>query len=82
MLISLLHLNFYQAFRYNPFLFILLPFLVIYYIYIIFQKYIFKNSNYKKLPNIAWYIILVLAIIFGIMRNIPYFSFLAPTIIN
>ncbi len=82
-LVSLLHLDFYQAFRYNPLLFILLPFFVPYtfYLYII---YVFEMEDQitKKVPNQFWNILLFFVILFGILRNIPLFSFLAPTIIH
>lgn len=73
--VSLLQLDIYQAFRYNMLFIILLPFILAYVIY----KIIFKGD--RKIPNLVWYIMLVLTIFFGIFRNIPYFSFLAPTLI-
>ena len=72
---SILCLDFYQAFRYNMLLVILLPFAVIYWIYL------FVLKGQKRIPNLVWYLLLVIVIIFGILRNIPVFSYLAPTII-
>ena len=73
---SLLELDFYAAFRYNPLLFIMLPFaLVLYFDYVVRKD----KSFYKKIPEAIWYIIIALLIVYGILRNIPYFSFLAPT---
>lgn len=72
---SLLSLDFYQAFRYNMLTTILLPFLVFYFIY----SFILKKD--LKLPNYFWYTLLIIIISFGILRNIPFFNFLAPTII-
>ncbi len=78
MIISILKLNFYQAFRYNPLLFILTPFFIIYGV----TYYInwLQNKEFK-LPKIIWNILLVIAIIFMILRNIKAFDFLAPTVI-
>lgn len=66
---ALIKLEFYQAFRYNALATILLPFS---FFYLILQKKI-------KIPNIVWYALLAITIIFGILRNIEIFSFLAPT---
>lgn len=77
MFYSLLKLEFYQAFRYNPFIFILLILLIIYINYIIICK-ILKKKYYKL--NIKHLIIIsAIAIIFMILRNIEYFSYLQPT---
>lgn len=79
MIFSLLKGHIYEAFRCNPFVFILFPFLIFYVIYNIYL-YIFdkKESLINKVPKITWYILLILLIIYGIIRNIPYFSFLRP----
>ena len=82
-IIAIFELDFYQAFRYNALVFILLPFLCIYFIYqsyiTIFNK---KDKLTKKIPNNVYYILLVIVIIFGIIRNIDAFSWLAPTKIH
>lgn len=75
MVLSILKLDFYKAFRYNPFLFILSPFLITYYIVYYYNWIQDKSFNINKK---IWYIILFLAIIFMILRNIPYFDYLAP----
>ena len=80
MLISILKLDFYQAFRYNPLLFIMLPFilaLLINYIYCIIFK---KSTIYKKINNKVWISFVIILILYGIIRNI-YLS-LSPTIVN
>ena len=78
MIMSIFKLNFYQAFRYNPLLFIMMPFLIsyetIYYINWIHDK------NYT-IPKKIWYILLIITILFTILRNTNTFNFLAPTII-
>ena len=68
-LASIIQLNFYQAFRYNNLIILIIPIGIIYIL------------NNKKIPNYAWYICLAIAILFGILRNISIFEFLAPTII-
>ena len=73
---SLLKLDIYQAFRYNILVITLLPFLLLYFIY----KYILEGR--KKIPNLIWIILLIITILFGILRNIPLFSFLKPTLIS
>ena len=71
MLESILKLNIYQAFRYNPLAF---TYLIGYIIY--------KIINYRhkiKLNNYFIYVLLFIAITFGILRNIPIFDYLKPT---
>lgn len=76
MIISLLKMNFCQAFRYNPLAFILLPLFICYYII----KYIFYLKNKQLIiNNKVWYTILMIVILFGIIRNIPTFKYLIPT---
>ena len=69
MFLSILRLDFYQAFRYNPLVFILIPLILI-------NKIFIKETNIQKL---IWWILLIIVIIFGILRNISIFSYLAPT---
>lgn len=74
-IVSLIKLKPYQAFRYNALIIILIPFAAI----DLFYKVILKGK--KKISNVIWTILLVLTIVFGILRNITIFSYLAPTII-
>lgn len=76
MLLSILQLDVYQAFRYNPLLFICLPFFVFFIIESIISK---KEPLYNKIPTKIWVMIIIMFIIYGILRNIPFFDFLAPT---
>ena len=64
---SILKLDFYQAFRYNPLVFILII------------LYIFVKLFKVKVPKTAIYILLVVVILFGILRNIDTFDYLRPT---
>ena len=78
MIFSLINLEFVQAFRYNPLVFILLFSYIIFLIIKLFFK--FKLSNKQK--NIIAYTLLSIVIIFGILRNLPLFEYLKPTIIK
>ena len=76
-IVSLIKLNPYQAFRYNMIITILIPIFLIW----LFYKYILKGK--KRIPNWMWWTLLVVLLVFGVLRNIPFFDFLAPTeIIN
>lgn len=79
MLFSIIQLDFYQAFRYNPLIFLSLPIIIVF----IIDKIITKEEPlYNKVSTKIWIIIIVIFIIYGILRNIPFFDFLAPTIIK
>ena len=80
MFYSILKLEFYQAFRYNPYMFILLILTIIYLIYVLICKMIKKE--YIKLGKKTIICILISAIIFMILRNLPMFEYLKPTIVN
>ncbi len=79
MFISLFSLDFYSAFRSNQLVFCLLPFLLIYLFFEIREqltnkKNFLNSKNYDK----VWYILIIIALIFGILRNTKLFEFLAP----
>ena len=77
MVISLIHLDFYQAFRYNPFLFILL---IIGIIYLVFLIIVYIKKKVFVVPSVkVWLFILGLAICFMILRNLDMFVYLIPT---
>lgn len=82
-IISIIHLDFYQAFRYNMLGFILLPFLLIYTIYKIyiwlFDK---KDKLANKIPKWILYMLIIILILYGVLRNTDYFSWMAPTNVN
>ena len=73
MVFSLLKLDFYQAFRYNPFVFFFFIFYLLY--KIINIKCIFQIKQQHI------YLLLIITILFGILRNIEMFSYLKPTVI-
>ena len=81
--LSLLKLDFYQAFRYNAFSVILIP-ILFFYFYGEVYAYCFNEKNFiaQKIPMMFWVVIIVLMLIYGVLRNIPYFAFLAPTYIR
>lgn len=80
MFYSILKLDLYQAFRYNAFLFCLLPFAVFYCIYI-FICWIHDKCFFLPTKRFI-YMILILFLFFGIIRNIPYFSYWAPLLLR
>lgn len=80
MIISILHFDLYQAFRFNPLIFILVICAIFYQIV---KLITFKLSTKEiHLNNYIYIGLLFITIIFGIARNIPFFSNLAPTIIK
>ena len=81
MLLHILKGNFYQAFRYNPLLFMMLPFFIIYYFDSFYSEYKQKPRKFERLEPKLWYFLLVLFIGYGILRNISIFSFLKPTLV-
>ena len=77
MLKAIFRLDFYQAFRYNPLLFILLVVGIIYMFYMI-VIYLRKGFVVKLSKKVYIFLIIIL-IIYMILRNIPAFSYLIPT---
>lgn len=76
---SILHLDFYQALRYNAIFTFALP-LIAAYFGAFFLSYIRfgKDKISEKIPMKIIWIFIAVALIYGILRNIPAFSFLAP----
>lgn len=80
MFLSLVRFNIYQAFRYNPLVFVLL---VTSLFYLTIDKINFSKTNkHLKISDKIYWTILILVFAFAILRNIPLFSFLAPTVVN
>jgi len=81
---ELLNFNFYSAFRLNPFMILSLP-LIIYGLGITIWNWIFKTHYRIRLfySNLFIYLYFGAAILYWILRNIPYYPFnlLAPTAI-
>ena len=80
MIRSLLHFEFYQAFRFNSLVFCLLfAFLGLIIAEII---YFIKNKKIFNISNKIYVILIVIILVYWILRNIPFFSWLAPTVIK
>ncbi|MBQ6579693.1 MAG: DUF2752 domain-containing protein [Oscillospiraceae bacterium] len=80
---SILHFDFYRALRYNAIFTICLPLFAVYFTslsvsYIRFGK---DRVSEKISMKIVW-IFIALALIYGVLRNVPAFSFLAPVILG
>ena len=76
---SVLHLDFYQALRYNAVFTFALPLIAFYFGAVGFSYIRFgKDKISEKISMKIIWIIIALALIYGILRNIPAFSFLAP----
>ncbi len=82
MILSILKGDLYQAFRYNPLVFILMPFIIFYFLEINISKLYNKKSICKKVPDYIFYIIIAVLVVYGILRNIDIFSYLRPTIVR
>ena len=77
-----MHLDFYRALRYNAIFTIGLPLLAAYFgglgiSYIRFGK----DRISGKIPMKLVWLFIACALLYGILRNIPFFSFLAPTVV-
>ena len=77
MLRSLMKLDFYQAFRYNALIFILVPLVFIYVLYVIIKKIL--GRCYYKIKDRDLIILFLVMLLFMTLRNIEAFSFLTPT---
>lgn len=77
---ALLHLEFYQALRYNAVLTVSAPLLGAYFIALAVSYLRFgKDKVSEKIPQAPLYVLIAIFLLYGILRNIPAFSFLAPT---
>lgn len=80
MIKSMFSFEFYQAFRYNPFMFILLVLTLIYIFYMII---IYIRKEEIKYPSFKLVIIIVILLfIYMLLRNLPGLEFLRPTFIS
>ncbi len=78
MFLSIARLDFKAAFQYNALIFTLSPIALFFILrhYVLYILYGKRKS--EKFETVLLVIALVLLIIFGILRNLPTFSFLAP----
>lgn len=74
MVIACFQFDFYQAFRYNPLVFILCL------LFLLMKILRFQFS--VKVREYASYFLLFVVVLYGILRNIEMFSYLQPTIIH
>ena len=81
MLLSLLQGRWYQAFRYNPLLFITLPLFFLYYLDSLMPLSKKRKSFLQALEPYIWYVLIVVFLIYGVLRNLDKFRFLQPTIV-
>lgn len=81
-LLAILSGDFYQAFRYNPLLFILLPFAAIFFANWAYAKYNDRTSWCEKIPEWVWVTLAIIIVIYGVLRNLPMFGYLAPTYVG
>ena len=77
--VSLLHLQIYQAFRYNALLFLVAPFLLAALVQTLVSYLKGSTLCTRKWEAPLAIALAVLAILFGVLRNVPAFAFLAPT---
>jgi hypothetical protein len=70
MILAILHLDFKSAFQYNSVIFVFSP-VIIYFIIRLYISWL-KSESYKLslLENIVVYIMLIVLLIFGIIRNL------------
>lgn len=78
MCINLLKLDIYSAFRCNPAVFVILPFLTLIFVRRAYDYIKFGTAKHEKWMTVIEITSLILLIIFGVLRNISEFSFLAP----
>lgn len=78
MFLNLFRFDFYGAFRSNILIFVLSPVLSLYTAYKIFEYIKYGNLKLSKKENIFVWFLIALLVVFGILRNIPMFSYLAP----
>lgn len=78
--VALLHLQFYQALRYNALLY---PVGLFLFAQLLRLVYYWASGRHRgeKMANRVAIGLVVLALLYGVARNLPMFSFLAPTIV-
>ena len=76
---SILHFDFYQALRYNAIFTVCLPLFAVYFTSLSASYIRFgKDRVSEKISMKIIYIFVAAALVYGILRNIPALSFLAP----
>ena len=79
MLFALIRLDIKEAFMYNQLMFILLPFMVLGYLYYIYLYVTGKKDKILvRIPMFVWILLVASVLVFTICRNLPWFPFLRP----
>lgn len=74
MFFDLINFRFKDAFYDNPLVFIYLPFIIVYFIYISYlYVYDRKDKILVKIPNVFLIILIIITMIYGIIRNVYNF---------
>ena len=76
MILSIINFDFYKAYLYNKLLFIIFPFGLFLFLEYIYSSLKNKSPLYKKINNKVWYLLIIILVIYGILRNI--YPSLAP----
>lgn len=71
--------EFYQAFRYNLFVVFALPFIAIYFLVEGYYWVLNRQNRFDSFFRVTAVVVLVGLLAYGVLRNIPEFSWLAPT---
>lgn len=79
MCLSILQLDFYQAFRYNPGVMIISPILIWYFIRTCVRYIRGQDNSITIYQKILFIIIVILLLLYGVARNTSSFYYLAPT---
>lgn len=77
-MVSLLQLHLTEAFHYHTALFVLSPLLLYLLIYSLYSYIRHGKVHYSRRQNVLLDLCLVALVLFGILRNLPAFSFLQP----
>lgn len=72
MIISVFHLDFKAAFKYNAALLVLSPVILFLLIQILIKYIKTGNQTLNKGQSVTLYVLIVLLILFTIVRNVPY----------
>ncbi len=78
--LALLHLDFYQAVRYNPFVFTTFPIFISYTVYVIYVWVKTRNFYTGGIHLLLLYA--GVFCLYGVLRNLDMFSFLQPTTVH
>ena len=78
MFISILHLDFLNALRYNSMVMFLSPFLLVLLFQVLFSYVKTGSKKLSKRQTVAVWIMAGLLLLFGILRNIPQLDMLRP----